>query len=269
MGGNKMKQDRLTQIKHLLMQNKRVNNNDLTEMFSVSLATIRRDLDRLEEEGVIRRFYGGAELIDGANQKRSLEEVTPYTSRAGSNQDEKRAIAKKVVEQIPEACTVFIDNGTTVYEVAKLLTHRKDLTLLTNSLRTAVLLGSYPELHAYCIGGKIKYDMMGTAGIIASEALSFFPCVDVCILSSDAFTPSQGLRERSMETAMLKKAIVDRSRIVIAALDHTKFRANASAPICQTKQLHIVVTDPAAPPEDVKFLRESGVEVIIAPLDAK
>ena len=60
MGGNKMKQDRLTQIKHLLMQNKRVNNNDLTEMFSVSLATIRRDLDRLEEEGIVRRVYGGA-----------------------------------------------------------------------------------------------------------------------------------------------------------------------------------------------------------------
>ena len=66
---------------------------------------------------------------------------------------------------------------------------------------------------------------------------------------------------------MLKKTIVDRSKIVIAALDHTKFYANASAPICQTKQLTTVVTDPAAPPEDVKYLRDNGVEVIIAPLE--
>lgn len=262
-----MKQDRLTQIKHLLMQNKRVNNNELADMFAVSLATIRRDLDRLEEEGTIRRIYGGAELIDGTSQKRALEEVPLWTSRADSSQSEKRAIARKVAEKIPEACTVFIDNGTTVYEVAKLLVHRKDLTILTNSLRTAVLLGSYPDLQAYCIGGIIKYDMLGTAGIIASEALNFFPSIDVCILSSDGFMPSWGLRECSMETAMLKKAIVDRSKIVIAALDHTKFHANASAPVCQTKQLSSIVTDPAAPAEDLQLLRESGVEVIIAELD--
>lgn len=262
-----MKQDRLTQIKHLLMQNQYINNNELAAAFGVSIATIRRDLDRLESEGVIRRIYGGAELIDGTNQKRTVEEVPLYTSRADSSQLEKQAIAKKVVEKIPESCTVFIDNGTTVYEVAKLLANRKDLTILTNSLRTAVLLGSYPDLQAYCIGGIIKYDMLATAGIIASEALAFFPTIDVCILSSDGFVPSWGLRERSMETAMLKKAIVDRSKIVIAALDHTKFYATASAPICQTKHLTTVVTDPAAPAEDVQYLRNNGVEVIIAPLE--
>ncbi|MBQ2782147.1 MAG: DeoR/GlpR transcriptional regulator [Oscillospiraceae bacterium] len=262
-----MKQDRLTQIKHLLMQNQYINNNELAETFGVSIATIRRDLDRLESEGVIRRIYGGAELIDGTNQKRTTETIPLWTSRADSSQREKQAIAKKVAEKIPEACTVFIDNGTTVHEVAKLLTNRKDLTILTNSLRTALLLGSYPDLQIYCIGGIVKYDLLGTAGIIASEALAFFPSIDVCVLSSDGFIPSWGLRECSMETAMLKKTIVDRSKIVIAALDHTKFYANASAPICQTKQLTTVVTDPAAPPEDVKYLRDNGVEVIIAPLE--
>ena len=259
-----MKQDRLTQIKHLLMQNKHINNNQLAETLGVSIATIRRDLYRLESDGVIRRIYGGAELINGANQKLAVENVPLWSSREDSNKQEKRAIAKKVVEKIPESCTVFIDNGTTVYEVAKLLTQRTDLTILTNSLRTAVLLGSYPGLQAYCIGGIIKYDMLGTAGIIALEALAFFPSIDVCVLSSYGFVPSWGLRECSMETAMLKKTIVDRSKIVIAALDHTKFYANASAPVCQTKQLSTIVTDPAAPPDDVKFLRENGVEVVIA-----
>ena len=264
-----MKQDRVSQIKHLLMQNKRIYNNDLADLFGVSLATIRRDLDQLEADGTLRRIYGGAELVDNISRRRSIEQVPLWSDRQEANLREKQAIARKVVEKLPDACTVFIDNGTTAYEVAKLLVHRRDLTILTNSLRAAVLLGGYPDLQAYCIGGVIKYDMLGTAGIIASEALSFFPNIDVCILSADGFIPSWGLRECSMETAMLKKTVADRSEVVIAALDHTKFYASASAPICQTRQLNIVVTDPASPPDELQFLRESGVEVIIAPLDAK
>ena len=263
MEGIQVKQDRLKQIMHIIMQNNHINNNQLADKLGVSIATIRRDLDRLEAEGVIRRIYGGAKLINSANQNPVVENVPLWSSREDRNKQEKLAIAKKVVEKIPESCTVFIDNGTTVYEVAKLLAQRTDLTILTNSLRAAVLLGGYPGLQAYCIGGIIKYDMLGTAGIIASEALAFFPSIDVCIISADGFIPTWGLRESSMETAMLKKTIVDRSKIVIAALDHSKFHANASAPVCQTKQLTTIVTGPAAPADDIRLLRESGVEVVV------
>ena len=250
------------------MQDKHVNNNELAEMFGVSLATIRRDLDQLEAEGTIRRIYGGAEIIDNVNQQKPVEDVPLWSYRQDTSPAEKKAIARKVVEHIPDACTVFIDSGTTAYEVAKLLVQRKDLTILTNSLRTAVMLGTYPDLQAYCIGGIIKYDMLATAGILASEALAFFPSIDVCILSADGFIPSWGIRECSMETAMLKKTVVDRSKIVIAALDHAKFYASASAPICQTNQLNVIVTDPAAPPEAISYLRKNGIEVVIAPMDA-
>lgn len=264
-----MKYDRITQIKHLLMRDQRVSNNDLAAAFGVSLVTIRRDLDQLESEGSIRRFYGGAEIIDNANLNKPVEEVPLWLQREDKNVAEKRAIARKVVEQIPDACTVFIDSGTTAYEVAKLLVHRKGLTILTNSLRAAVLLGMYPDLQTYCIGGIIKFDMLAAAGIVASECLSFFPSIDVCVLSADAFVPSWGIRELSMETAMLKKAVVDKTKIVIVGLDHTKFSASASSPICRTKQLDIIVTDPKTPPQTIAFLRESGVEVIVAPLEAQ
>ena len=70
-----MKQDRVSQIKHLLMQNKRIYNNDLADLFGVSLATIRRDLDQLEADGTLRRIYGGAELVDNISRRRSIEQV--------------------------------------------------------------------------------------------------------------------------------------------------------------------------------------------------
>lgn len=263
-----MKQDRLTQIKHLLMRDKRVDNNDLAKMFGVSIATVRRDLDQLEADGSIRRIYGGAEIVDSIALPKVMEEVPLWQIREDASQKEKCAIAKRVVEKIPDACTVFIDSGTTAYEVAKLLVHRKDLTILTNSLRVATLLGTYPNLQAYCIGGIIKYDMLATAGILASECLAFFPSIDVCVFSADGFIPSWGIREYSMETAMLKKAVADQSKIVIAALDHSKFNIAASAPICRTSQINIIVTDPAAPATDIAYLRNNGVEVVIAPMES-
>lgn len=259
-----MKRDRITEIKHILMQNKRVDNNDLAAIFGVSLATIRRDLDQLESDGSIRRIYGGAEIIDTINQPKSSENVPLWEYREGISSAEKRAIAKEVAAKIPNSCTLFIDSGTSAYEVAKLLVGRKDLTILTNSLRAAVLLGTHPDMHAYCIGGLIKYDMLATAGFLASQDLSFFPNIDVSVISADAFEPSWGLRERSMETAMLKKTVVEHSRTVIATLDNTKFGAQATAPICRTKQITTIVTDPAVSDEEINYLRKLGVEVIIA-----
>lgn len=259
-----MKRDRITEIKHILMQNKQVDNNELAAMFGVSLATIRRDLDQLEAGGSIRRVYGGAEIIDTINSKEMPEIVPLWEYRQGVSSEEKRAIAKKTVEHIPNSCTVFIDSGTSAFEVAKLLLGRKDLTILTNSLRAAVLLGTHPDMHAYCIGGLIKYDMLSTAGFLASQDLSFFPSIDVSVISADAFEPSWGLRERSMETAILKKIVVEQSKNVIATLDNTKFGAKASAPICRTKEITTIVTDSASPASEIEYLRKIGVEVVIA-----
>lgn len=262
-----MKRDRITEIKHILMQNKQVNNNDLAAMFGVSLATIRRDLDLLEANGSIRRVYGGAEIIDTIDQKKTIENIPLWEYRENVSSDEKRAIAKKAAEQIPNSCTVFIDSGTTAYEVAKLLLGRTDLTILTNSLRAAVLFGTYPGMHAYCIGGLIKYDMLATAGFLASQDLSFFPNIDVSIISADAFEPSWGLREQSMETAMLKKIVVEHSKSVIATLDNTKFGARASAPICRTKEITAIVTDRTTPDSEIEYIRRLGVKVVIADSD--
>lgn len=259
-----MKHDRLSQIKHLLMQDKKVNNVELAEQFGVSLATIRRDLDQLERSGSIRRIYGGAEIIDNVSYPSELDNIPLWTKREQTSRHEKEEIARRIVERIPKSCTVYIDSGTSAYEVAKLLTGRTDLTILTNSLRAAVLLGSYPDMTAYCIGGMIKYELLATAGFLATQDLSFFPNIDVSVLSADGFDPSWGLREHSMETALLKKAVVEHSKTVIAALDHTKFGASATASFCRTKQISILITDHLVPPETIEYLRKLGLTVIIA-----
>ncbi len=259
-----MKQDRLTQIKHLLMRDQQVINTELCEIFGVSIATIRRDLDQLEAEGIITRIYGGARLAISPSAPQAEAQIPSWSSRIASNVQEKRAIAQKIADLIPHNCTLYIDSGTTLYEIALLLTHRTDITIITNSLHTAVMLGAYPNLQVYCIGGNVKHDMAATVGVIASGTLSLFPNIDLCILSADSFDVNLGPREFLTETAILKKAIMSRSMKTIAALDHTKFFVSAPSSICRTQDLDIIVTDSNTPPAAVEQLRQMGVQVIVA-----
>lgn len=262
-----MKQDRITQIKHILMRDSKVINTELCTLLGVSLATIRRDLDQLEREGIITRFYGGARLADSPASSHVDNQIPRWSSRMSSNVAEKRAIAQVIASLLPNNCTVYLDSGTTLYEIAKMLVHRSDITIVTNSLHTAVMLGAYPNLQVYCVGGNVKYDMVATAGVIASSSLSFFPNIDICILSADSFIPDLGMREYSMETAILKKNILDRSQKSIVALDHTKFSITATSPVCRAKDVNVLVTDSQTPIETIEQLRAIGINVIIANTD--
>lgn len=258
-----MKSDRISQIKHLLLQKKSIQNDELCRHFGVSIATIRRDLDKLEEEGFIRRFYGGAQISDHLPLS-PLGAIEQWDTRAVTNVPEKRAMAELVAAQIPDHCTVLLDSGTTVFEVARRLIHRKNLTVLTNSLTTAAMLGACPDLQVYCIGGLIKTDMLATSGILSAECLSFFPTVDISVFSADSYVATRGIMAYSMELAMLKKAIAERSDTVIAAVDHTKFGLSAGVTTCPTRNLHMLVTDSGAPPEDLEYTRHCGVKVLVA-----
>jgi len=259
-----MKQDRLSEIRRLLLQNKRITCEELCNHYQISPATVRRDLDILEREGTIRRFYGGAELID-RNEAPLISEIVPtWQARTSMNMAEKQAIAREISAMIPDACTVYLDSGTTVYEVACLLAQRSSLTIITNSLRTAALLGMNEQLQVYCVGGIIKADMLTTAGVLANEGLDFFPSIDICVLSADGFMESWGIRDWSMEGALLKKAAIDRSKQVIVAIDHTKFDIAATSPICPTKKLDAIVTDERIKPQTLHAIHGSGVSVVVA-----
>ena len=259
-----MKQSRLTEIRRLLLQQKKLSCDFLCEHFNVSIATIRRDLDLLEKEGTVRRYYGGAEIIE-RNEDAIITDIIPsWASRESTHFLEKQAIAREVAAMIPDSCTVYLDSGTTVFEVARLLSYRKNLTLITNSIRAAALLGMNQELQVYCIGGNIKADMLTTSGVLANEGLAFFSNIDICVLSADGFAKSWGIREWSMENALLKKAAADRSKKLIVTIDHTKFNSTAPSPVCPTKQIDTLVTDSLISPDIVESLEKSGVNVVVA-----
>lgn len=261
-----MKNDRTAQIKQILFRDGKVNCNDLAALLNVTNATIRRDLTELEMEGQIRRTHGGAELISRLDQEaKEINIVPPWPTRTDSCRNEKEAIARRISSLIPDNSTIFLDNGTTVFEVAKQLTNHNNLTVISNSLRASEYLGMYPNIQLYFLGGKIAHSMLASSGIMASDCLTYFTSIDYCIVSADAFSIENGLREHFMETAILKKAIIDKSSVVIAALDHSKFGKTASAPICNcnVQDIDVLVTDPAVPESILSALRDKKINVIV------
>lgn len=256
-----MKSNRIQELKRLLLNKKHVTNTELCRMFNVSIETVRRDLNLLEKEGFLRKVYGGAKLVDNPIHATDPEK---WDTRIGQNEENKRSVAMRVAELIPDGCTVYLDIGTSIFEMLPALKKKQNLTVLTNSLRNASELGVCENLTVYCIGGVIRTDRLVSSGFFASDFLTYFSHIDYAIISCDGFSPEKGTTEYSIELAMLKKTVVEKSNYVIVALDHTKFGIPASCQCCAVEKINALVTDEMPMPADVATLREKGVKLVVS-----
>lgn len=261
-----MKHDRQWQIKQLFLQEKQVSVKELCERFDISVETARRDLNALEQGGMVRRIYGGAVLAaDGMDGLDGLVSIQPWNTRFTQNLEEKRAIAKEMLRQIPDHSTLALDSGTSVLEVAKLLYLKKGLTILTNDMRVALELSSNTDHTLYFIGGAIKKDDMITTGFLSNEFLDYFSHIDLAIVGTDGFNINIGLTDYNVEMGTLKAAMIKKASKVFVLVDHSKFSVNAFYKVCGLDQINLVVTSSKAPRESLEILERLGTKTIIAP----
>lgn len=255
-----MKEQRIQALKKLFLSKKQLSNTELCDAFSVSIETVRRDLNILEKEGFIRKIYGGARLIEDSHIPDSIEK---WDVRIDKNELAKKQIAVETAALIRDGSTVFLDSGTSVFEVAACLKNRKNLTVLTNSVRVAQELGMCSDILVYFIGGIIKTDTLASSGYFATEFLSYFYHIDCAVISCDGFLPDKGSMELSLELAVLKKSILGKSDRIIIPADHSKIGVSGNCLVCSTEQLHTLVTDDLTPQSAIDAIRAQGTEVII------
>lgn len=256
-----MQNSRIHQIMTALINDKKVIAKDLADKFGVSIETIRRDLTKLEEEGAAHKVYGGAVLAEGRQPSGDAE---LWKVRSTVNLKSKQTIARQVVALIPENSTIFLDSGTTIHELIPLLKERKNLTIITRSLRNAAELGMCEDLTVYCLGGTVKVDTLINTGFMAQECLQYFSHIDMTILSGDGIIPNSGVVDYGMENFGFKRSLVERSGQVVVAIDHSKFGQTAHCITCPTERIHTIVTDSDAPEHYLSVLRNAGVKVLIA-----
>ncbi|KAB8142979.1 DeoR/GlpR transcriptional regulator [Chloroflexia bacterium SDU3-3] len=230
---------------------------ELSERLGVSEATIRRDLEKLTNDGSVQRAHGGALAPHEA------EPEPPVLRRVGDNAEQKRRIGHAAAALIADGDTVFIGSGTTTVELARHLGGRRDLKVITNALNVANVLAAMPEITTILVGGVLRHSEMSMIGHLAEQALADLSATKV-VMGIRALSVERGLsNELGVETSM-DRAIVRCAPTLIVLADHSKLAKAASVTIAPLAAVHTLVTDAQAPAEAVEAIQAHGVRVLLA-----
>ncbi|WP_322925088.1 DeoR/GlpR family DNA-binding transcription regulator [Paenibacillus campi] len=228
----------------------------LSRRFNVTEETIRRDLERLELEGIVVRTHGGAVF----NRNREQYE-SPAVQRETKNIEEKKAIVEHALSLIQPGDVIALDASTTCLHLVKQLPNRP-LTVLTYSLAIANELVPKTEINVILIGGYLDRDSMANTGIHAEKMVESYH-VDKFLFSCHGFDLSRGLTEPSEAHVQLKKKIIEISDELILLTDSSKFRRKSLVRFLGMEDLNRFITDDQLPEEAIHELEEMGVEVIV------
>ena len=231
-----MRHIRQDQILQMLTMRRKITIEDLKNELQVSIETIRRDLKTLEEEGALKRVYGGAILTS----PRGVE--TEYSKRANLNILEKQAIAKRVLDLIHDGDTLAIDVGTTTFEVVKLLGGKSNLTVLTNAVQVALHLLYNTQHKVYLLGGLLRNCEDSTSGAMCVGGLENY-CVDKAIISVSGITSAFELTDYFEPENIVRKKMMEIAGQVIILADYSKFGITAFSKLCSLGKADTLVTD--------------------------
>lgn len=248
--------ERRLKIMALLEEEKVVAVSDLSALFGVSEATIRRDLRKLEREGLLRRIYGGAIFLGEGGRRAPKPELDPFL-------EAKRRIGRAAAELVKDGDTISLQAGSTTLQVAKSLRMKNELTVLTNDLDIAQELSRSPGITVNLSGGILRRGSRVLVGPLAEQTMSQFH-VDKAILGVSAISLTEGLTNIDLLDAQIKRAMIKVADEVIVVADHSKLGKVHFAKVAPITAIHKLVTDEGISPEDVKAFEAQGVEVIIA-----
>ncbi|MCK6580804.1 MAG: DeoR/GlpR family DNA-binding transcription regulator [Anaerolineae bacterium] len=230
----------------------------ISAMFEVSEATVRRDLTALAARDVIRRVHGGAMVHHAVATSEA-----PIVHRQKQNAEIKRRIGRAAVQLIHSGETVLLIGGSTGLAVARELAHHASLTIVTDSLLVANELMRQGIHRVIMLGGMIDADEFAVRGTLSRLILAELQ-VDKVIVGTKAISAERGLSAESAEEAELFRSYLKAGHSVIVVTDSSKFRQSALARIAPVESIDILVTDSHLPEEVADKLREAGVIIQIA-----
>lgn len=256
-----MKDKRQNEILKLLLNEQTLKTEYLAEHFDVSIETIRRDINSMEQAGLIKKVYGGVSLLGDSFRISSLDS---WNTRLEKNHEDKVKIVTKALDLIHDNSVIALDIGTTTYELSRLLGSKKGLSIITNSLLIAGELAKNTSHKVYCIGGMVMAEEAATGGLFARMFLDNFASIDLFIGSADGISLHSGITEFNEIVVDVKQQLIQRAKKSVFLIDHSKFGNEAMFCSCSLSQASILVTDSGAPERDLNALRKLGIEVIIA-----
>jgi DeoR/GlpR family transcriptional regulator of sugar metabolism len=229
----------------------------LAKIFKVTEPTIRQDLEKLEEDGLVTREHGGAYL------KNVDLHVRTVSLAHQENIDTKEAIAQKCLEFIEPGDTIILDSGSTTSEIAKKLKGFKGLTVITNALNIALTLGAEPGIEVIVTGGEFKPPTLSLTGQKASD---FFEGINAqkLFLATAGISLKAGLTYPSISDLVVKKAMIEAAELTYLVADSTKFGKSAFASLGALSLINYIITDEGIEDKHKQIFQDNEIELIIA-----
>ncbi len=228
--------ERRNKIMEILHRDSKVYVSQLAKEFGVTEETVRRDLEKLEDQQLVQRSYGGAVLAEKAQDDISFDQ------RSITHVAEKRDLTNKAASLIEDGDTIFMDSSSTALMLRPHLEKKKDITIITNSVRLLYDAALNTNLHIMSTGGSLKNNSFALIGPSAYETIKKFT-VDLAIISCKALSQEYGAMESTEAEASLKGLMLSRSKKRILLADHHKFDKTAFVRIGSLSLFSCLVTD--------------------------
>lgn len=229
----------------------------LAERFGVTLQTVRRDVQRLAEAGLLSRFHGGVRLPG------STTENIAYRQRQAMESEAKTRIAKAIAQRVPNGCSLILNIGTTIEAVARELLQHRGLRVITNNLHVAGLLSANPDCEVIVAGGQVRGSDQGIVGEATVDFMRQFK-VDIGLIGISGIEADGTLRDFDYREVKVARTIIDQSREVWLAADRSKFNRPAMVELARLDDVDVLFTDGPPPPPFDALLTQGDVECVVA-----
>ncbi len=247
--------ERLMLIKQHIQSMKKVSVAELSQQCKVTEETIRRDLDKLEAEGVVTRVHGGA-IWNSGTQKEGIH----FYRRMTKHMKEKQEIARKVVKLLEGKQTIIADSSTTVMEALKLVPDTAEITVVTNSTEVFREF-QQSTINIISTGGEFNKKSLSLQGQLAKSNIVKYN-VDLALISCKGLNMEKGVQDSNEGEAEIKKLMLEQAEEVALLADFSKFDQTAFVSLIDLRSVNYIITDRRPEERWIRFCETNQIELI-------
>ena len=270
-----LSEQRYEKISGLLESEGSVKTSTLCSLLSASRETIRRDLETMEAQGLLRRIRGGAMKLEPSKtdsqmpgvpvqEKNESLQYASFDKRQKQHFLNKEKVTRKAAEYISEGQAIALDSGTTALELARVIKHRfHSLTVVTNSLPVAAELADAEGITLVLTGGIYNSDEKAFTSDLATLIFSRIN-IDILFLTTCGISVERGITYQRVDEIIVQDRMMEASGKTIVIADSSKIGVNSLVKMCGIDRISMIITDSNAPAEQTKALEQAGVQVVIS-----
>ena len=227
----------------------------LSQEFDVTEETIRRDLDKLDKEGLVKKSYGGAVLVQ------NFSTDLPHSVRKKANVEAKQKIAEKISTLFQDGDCIMLDASSTALLLLNYIRNLKNITLITNSVEALIELSDKDDWNVFSTGGKLKKGSLSLVGPSAEKTIRSFH-VDYAVCSSKGLDITRGITDSNEKDSEMKQAIFESAETKILCVDSSKFDKISLIKVGNVNEVDIIATDTEPGANWQEYLKRKNVELI-------